>query len=701
MNKRILLLIAISFCITPLFAKHVDINTAKTVAANFYTQQYNSFHHTSLKMVAVSETFEIKDNGVTVFYAFNMANNGFIMVAADDIVRPVLGYSFESTYSDQNMPPQLTGLISNYKKQITTDVASQLNPTLKINDEWARLNKPANDYAAVKNTLTSTDTLLGPLTTSLWDQGCCYNMFCPYDVAAKDWCSHCVTGCTATAIAQVMYYWRYPLQGQGSHTDANTNYGTLSANFGATNYNWDAMTDACTGTDTAIATLIYHCGIAVDMDYGPNGSSAWPDANTALVTFFNYSPALQNVYKTSYSDSAWSALLISELEAKRPIIYAGFNTSDGHCWVCDGYQGSGYFHFNWGWSGSFNGYYTIANLNPDGLDFVLDNEILYDIYPASGYPYYCSDTTVVLTSPVGTIEDGSGPMNYQNNDNCSWLISPAEAAHINISFDNFCSADSGDVLTIYDGPNDSAPILKSYSVADTGSAYPHPVSSTSPSVFLKFTTNGSGTASGWKISYTTSYPVYCSGVTTLTAPSDTFSDGSGSNNYFDNLNCRWMIQPPGASTVTLHFLSFNTEPTYDIVKVADPVSATALGTFSGTTIPPDVTSTSGQMLVQFTTNATNTAQGWSAYYTSTPMGVEEYYSANQLTLYPNPVTNILQIETQRNAIIEILNIQGQLLTTLVANSGKANVDVSSLSKGVYIVKLTTKKGVAVKRFIKE
>ena len=461
------------------------------------------------------------------------------------------------------------------------------------------------------------------------------------------------------------------------------------------------MTDVCTGTDTAIATLIYHCGIAVDMNYGPNGSGACPGANNALVTFFNYSPALQNVYKSSYSDSAWGALLISELEAKRPVIYAGFNTSDGHCWVCDGYQGSGYFHFNWGWSGSYNGYFTIANLNPSGLDFVLDNEILYDIYPASGYPYYCSDTTVVLSSPAGTIEDGSGPSDYKNNDNCSWLISPVEASHINIKFDNFSTADAGDVLTIYDGPNDSSPILKSYTVTDTGSAFPAPISSTSTSVFLKFVTNGSGTSSGWKISYTTSYPVYCSGVTTLTAPSDTFSDGSGSNNYFDNLNCRWMIQPTGASTITLHFLSFNTESTYDIVKVADPVSAITLGTFSGSTIPADVTSTSGQMLVQFTTNTSNTADGWSAYYTSTTMGVEEYNSANELALYPNPVTGNLQIETPNKARIEILDIQGQLLTTLAANNGRTNIDVSSFPNGVYIVEVKTAKGVSVKRFVKE
>jgi hypothetical protein len=162
-----------------------------------------------------------------------------------------------------------------------------------------------------------------------------------------------------------------------------------------------------------------------------------------------------------------------------------------------------------------------------------------------------------------------------------------------------------------------------------------------------------------------------------------------------------MIQPPGASIITLHFLSFNTEPTYDVVKVADPVSATTLGIYSGTTTPPDVTSTSGQMLVQFTTNATNTAQGWSAYYTSTPMGVEEYNSTNELTLYPNPVTDNLQIDMPINATIEILNIQGQLLTTFAALNGKANVNVSLFPSGVYVVEVKTEKGIAVKRFVKE
>jgi hypothetical protein len=461
------------------------------------------------------------------------------------------------------------------------------------------------------------------------------------------------------------------------------------------------MTDVCAGTDSAIATLIYHCGIAVDMNYGPSGSGAYPGANNALVTFFKYASALQDVQKSSYSDAAWSALLISELEAKRPVIYAGFNTSDGHCWVCDGYQGSGYFHFNWGWSGAYNGYYTIANLNPDGMDFVLDNEILYDIYPASGYPYYCSDTTVVLTSPAGSIEDGSGPSDYKNNDNCSWLISPYEADHINIKFDNFSTADSGDVLTIYDGPNDSSPILKSYIGTDTGTVFPVAIFSTSPTVFLKFITNGSGTSSGWKLTYTTTYPVFCSGINTLTAPSDTFSDGSGSYNYFNNLDCKWMIQPPGVGSVTLHFLNFNTEPTYDVVKVVDPVNRTTLGIYSGATIPPDVTSNSGQMLVQFTTNATNAADGWLAFYTSSPTGIEEYNSINELTLYPNPVNGNLQIEAPLNARIEIFDIQGQSLTILTANNSKTNVDVSSFSNGVYIVELKTDKGVTVKRFVKE
>lgn len=385
-NLFTLCLITICFCFNPLFAKKIDINKAKQVATNFYIEKFNACHHTVLKSVSIAETYLINENTETVFYIFNMSNGGFIMVSADDIVYPVLGYSFESTYNNNNLPPQFIYLINNYKKQITLDITARLSSTPQIDAEWERLNKTTGEFALTKNILSSSDTV-GPLCTSTWSQGCCYNAQCPYDTTATSNCDHVVTGCVATAMAQEMYYYKYPLQGVGSHTDANINYGTLTVNFGATTYNWSAMTNNCPGTDSATATLMYHCGVAVNMNYGANGSSATIlSAVNALKNYFGYTTVL-SANKTSYTQAGWDTLIASELLAGRPVIYSGVDpTNGGQAWICDGYHYNNviyYFHFNWGWSGAYDGYFLTSNPNPYVYSFKNYNTIIYNIYPST------------------------------------------------------------------------------------------------------------------------------------------------------------------------------------------------------------------------------------------------------------------------------------------------------------------------------
>jgi hypothetical protein len=508
-----------------------------------------------------------------------------------------------------------------------------------------------------------------------------------------------------------MYYWRYPLQGVGSHTDSYINYGTLSANFGTTTYNWNAMTNSCVGTDSAIATLIYHCGVAVNMDYGVSGSSAaMTSAVTAFKNYFKYT-AVSSANKSSYTWAAWDTLIASQLNLHYAVIYSGQDpTAGGHAWVCDGYQFNGsryFFHFNWGWSGSSDGYYYTDNLNPSGMDFYEYNSIIYNIYPPSGYPYYCSGTTETLTSPVGTFEDGSGPAtDYQNNDNCSWLIYPYCGGHINLTFNNFSTA-PGDSLIVYNGSNASAPVLHAYCGIDTGSALPTAISSTSPTVFLKFVSDGSGTAAGWKISYTTTFPVFCSSLTTLTAASGSFSNGSGACNYDNNTNCKWLIKPTGAATVTLNFSSFNTQKTNDYVKITDNASH-VLGIFSGDTIPPAVTSTNGQMLVMFTTDASVTAPGWSASYSSTS-GLEEYNSIKELAVYPNPAKDEMHIsfiaEGIDHATLEIIDLAGQIVYLQKVNCSNGafskDINISDYAKGIYNLRILTSREAVNKKIVVE
>ncbi|MGD0710216.1 MAG: C10 family peptidase [Bacteroidales bacterium] len=684
-------LIVILFCFHHGFAKKVDITVAKQIAVNFYIE--HSKYNLSAKSIVVTNSFAETENSIIMYYVFNLSNGGFVIVAAEDGVHPILGYSYEGIYTEENQSPEFIFWMNKYKQQIAYIVSSKQSSTAQIDADWARYSVSSDKFIPSSGTGN-----VAPLTYSLWDQGCCYNSHCPIDSTATTECDHVVTGCVATSMAQIMFYYRYPLQGEGSHSYNDPSYGIQSASFSATTYDWNAMSLSCIGVNDAIATLMYHCGVSDDMQYGPTGSMGnMMYATNALTSYFKYSlSSIRHAIKSSFIDAQWADTLENELNNNRPFIYGGFDTTygEGHAWVCDGYQATNYFHFNWGWSGNDNGYFYLDALDPSGYNFTSDEEAIYGIYPRSGYPYYCSNTTITLTSPAGTIDDGSGPSDYKNNNDCSWLIAPTGAGHINISFNNFSTADSGDVLTIYNGSNDLAPVLKSC----TGTALPTPISSTSPTVFLKFITNGSDTSSGWQISYTTTYPVYCSGVTPLTAASDTFSDGSGSNNYNNNINCKWMIQPPGAGSVTLHFLSFNTEPANDIVKVVDPVSSTVLGTFSGTTIPSEVTSHSGQMLVEFTTNATITAPGWSAVYTSSQLGVENYNIVKELSVFPNPANNYLHISFyitgRKDAKLQLLNITGQVVydDNIKGNSAailNKTIDVSGLSKGIYSLQIIT------------
>jgi Zn-dependent metalloprotease len=247
---------------------------------------------------------------------------------------------------------------------------------------------------------------------------------------------------------------------------------------------------------------------------------------------------------------------------------------------------------------------------------------------------YCSGVTTINTSDYGTITDGSGTKNYCNNMNCSWLIQPPQAKTVTFNFNEFnlqnTSADGRtiyDAVEIYDGINDSAPLLGRF----TGSTIPNPVTSTGGSLFIKFYTDYEINFKGWSGDYTSTQASYCNGVaTTLTTATGTFSDGSGTDKYANNANCAWLIQPINAKTVTLNFTAFDTELNFDGVIVYDGSNNTApvLGKFSGSVLPPSVTSTSGNMYVEFLSDLRLRANGWTANYTSTKPSIYNLTSTN-------------------------------------------------------------------------
>ena len=228
---------------------------------------------------------------------------------------------------------------------------------------------------------------------------------CPYDVDNTN-NQHCVTGCPATAMAQIMKYWNYPTQGAGIHSYNHPTYGTLSANFGATTYNWSGMPNNVTSNNNAVATLMYHCGVAVDMQYSANLSGGYVIINSptptacseyAYKTYFGYNPStLQGLERVGYTDSDWINLLKTDLDASQPIQYAGFGSGGGHTFVCDGYDVNNNFHMNWGWGGSEDGFFAVSALNPGSLGtgggtggFNADQQAVIGIKP-------------LTTTPVGT-----------------------------------------------------------------------------------------------------------------------------------------------------------------------------------------------------------------------------------------------------------------------------------------------------------
>lgn len=230
-----------------------------------------------------------------------------------------------------------------------------------------------------------------PLLTTAWGQDAPYNQQCPEKPDDQGTLRHCRVGCVACAMGQVMNYHQYPTVGTGTGTNLfNT---SLTVNYGATYYAWADMLDSYATAYTpaqaeAVSTLLFHCGVAVNMIYGLQSSSTFTafanNMTTALSRYFGYdATTLRTVSRSKYTKAEWLQLIREELSAGRPIIYSGnSDTMGGHTWVVDGYDAAGRVHMNWGWLGLSNDYYDI-DLDVPGLDFNRQQSMFIGIQPKS------------------------------------------------------------------------------------------------------------------------------------------------------------------------------------------------------------------------------------------------------------------------------------------------------------------------------
>ena len=301
-------------------------------------------------------------------YLFVADGGGWVVVAADDVARPILAYSASSALAPCRLPDATASFLGIYRQE----TAVHRGPR---NAEWDLLLKGG----ALKD---SEEESVGPLLTTTWYQMSPYNQMCP---------SGCMTGCEATAMAQVLKYWDYPAFGEGRHSYSDAGgHGVQSADFGGTRYDWDNMPDRLTSGSSAtekqaVATLMYHCGVAVDMSYSPSLSGAvMTSIAPALTGYFRYNNRARYVAKGSMSNADWTDTLISELRNHRPIIYGGEGPAGGHVFVCDGFDARGYLHFNLGEDGAGDGYYQVGAITYGTYSFNSANDCVMGIEPEYG-----------------------------------------------------------------------------------------------------------------------------------------------------------------------------------------------------------------------------------------------------------------------------------------------------------------------------
>jgi hypothetical protein len=712
MKKTLFIILLVAAKFMNLSAQEVSFAEAERVAKNFFYERNTLSESIQYYNPVISNSFLIKKEDATIYYAFNFEPTGFVIVSGYKNALPVPAYSLQSIYSEMNQPPQFSAWMKQYLDQIVFAKENLTEPLSKSMAEWKRLL--TEDPLELLNLKDQKE--VAPMLNSTWDQGIYYNQMCPADPLGP--AGHCVTGCVATTLGQLCYYFRWPDSGTGSYTYELPNYGTISANFEDSEYDWNQMTNSATGQNEEIAELLFHLGVSVDMDYGPTGSGMWNHkAAYSLRTFFKYSPETQYLYRDS-TNLDWDSVIVSHIDRKIPMYYAGWSVPNinGHAFVVDGYQTEDYFHFNWGWGGSMDGYFYLDNLIPGGNNFNLAQELVINAIPDTlnyTYPSYCSEAKT-LTSLKGTLEDGSGPLNnYLGNSACSWLITTQtqedSVTSIVLNFNRFETEENHDILTIYDGETTASPILGQFS----GSSIPASMNSTGNKVLIIFESDETNTAPGWFLSYSSVIPQWCSGITQINTPSGIVSDGSGDFNYHNSSTCMWLIQPEDATESTIFFTEFDTEEQTDVVKVYDAESQILLATYSGTyapgNLPAPVTSASGKLFISFSTNMTDTRSGWSGYYTSDGVNINENSLLNRdIKIYPNPADDYLKIELnlneKQNVEMGIFDMKGRLiLHKNIGFSGSKQIekiDFTDFEEGVYNIRIISNEVLFIQKMVK-
>ena len=366
MKKLFLSLVILATGLLTMQAKPVDRNVATAAARRFATTQFTMERATP----------ELVYTGTgDAFYVFNVGSHNFVIIAGDDAHRPVIGYSDESSFDASNIPPALAYYLDGVAECIlrlhqavaTPDVAAEWASVLKHGRLIPRHSRGTGYFCQTK-----------------WDQSYPYNCCCPEDPAGSG--GHAIVGCLATAMSQLMRFWAYPAQGIGSHCYYHSDYGEICADFGNTTYDWDNMPNVLNNSSTeaeklATGTLCFHCGVTIDMGYGPDGSGGASGPIPGVMhTYFNYSDAIVQLSRNDYGTDLWKSMVREQFDMGWPMSYGGCQDGGCHAFVCDGYDDNDMFHFNLGWGGGSDGWYLI-----DDAPYTHPADAMFNFVPAEVY----------------------------------------------------------------------------------------------------------------------------------------------------------------------------------------------------------------------------------------------------------------------------------------------------------------------------
>jgi hypothetical protein len=814
--RRILVLFVLLPLIT--FSQNLNKQRAAGLAVQFFAAGIEAKHLDLTTEISNIQTFHHED--IPVLHVVNFKNGGYVLTPTDDSFYPVLAYSFENSFSETELPPNVQSWLDWYSAQILAGINDPDKCYQEQNLLWDNFQEIARD-------MFLDETGVEPLSTSKWDQKDFYNEMCPTDPAGFG--GHSPVGCVATAMSQLMFYYRFPPVGNGSYSYTpqyeDGIYGEQTADFGNTWYRWDEMQEQCFETNLAVAELSFHCGVSVNMEYQPNNAGAsTTSVPSALINYFNYAPSAYYQDREDLgSTTQWLTLLMQSLDKRQPVLYRSTSGWAGHAYVCDGYQDSLYYHFNWGWSGNYNGYFYIEELIPGGMNLSFGQGAVLGAYPDTtqfDYPVFCEEPKI-LTSKFGTIEDGSGPDNYLPNTLCSWLIQPSDTTltnvllnfsildteadadiisiyngstaeaellgeysgneipetiyttsdtifvtfqsdginefngwklsyyayrlpfcdeifvlndkdgviedgsnHLQYAHNTDCSwliapqvliTDSvdrvrlhfdlfsiapGDTLYVYDGENESMPLLGKLSGWDQ----PGEIISSSNKIFLNFKTNSGWAGPGWKISYYSINPDYCKDTVWLIEQSGIIEDGSGTKNYVENTECYWVIDVPNAEFIILDFMEVDLEEFYDNVKVYDMNNSNQyIERVTGHKPCQPFTVNSNRVLLKFTTDNRDNYSGWLMAYHASVEGIDdEYFSTILIT--PNPFSDFISIKSDiniQNLSYSVFDIYGKVMISgSFQNSNQTYINLKKLNKGIYFIRVSDGENFVTRKIIK-